>query len=220
MHAAAATADLFHLKNGSCGIDQSYERSQHYAKSPAPKLQRACFWSIFLSFPWLHSTCLSSRKPVSTNKNKYQLTSAEYAVPKTKLTKRAHSNGGDPTYTPIATLCNRSEVQNLNHQICIWLEICSFVFLIPSLSVRINNIKIDASYWHTAAAKTVTSAIPVATENSPDANGRLGLFTCTKFKSPQNKLITSSPGKNASWSTGYNHINVSQIAVTLSISMS
>jgi hypothetical protein len=28
---------------------------------------------------------------------------------------------------------------------------------------------------HTVAAKVVTNAVPAATENSPDANGRLGL---------------------------------------------
>jgi len=30
---------------------------------------------------------------------------------------------------------------------------------------------------NTTAAKVVTSVIPVATENSPDANGKFGLFT-------------------------------------------
>lgn len=51
--------------------------------------------------------------------------------------------------------------------------------------------RIDGSYSHTAAAKEVTSAIPVATENSPEANGRLGLFTCTQFNHPKiSSLLT------------------------------
>lgn len=62
----------------------------------------------------------------------WKLTSAEYAVPRTKLTPKAQSKGSDPTSNPIA---------------------------------RLN------------AAETVTIAMPVFRENSPDANGRYGLFT-------------------------------------------
>lgn len=131
----------------------------------------------------------------------------EYAVPSTKLIKRAQNNGQEPTIHPSQKLCKLLIIHHFPKKSTEIIGIISrksvdyALHTVPTTRNKTSSKQITRVYYKsvhnflagytiisrgnswtslelTIIAKDETIITPVLTEYSPEANGRYGLLTC------------------------------------------